>query len=97
LVLAVRQLFRLTPTEVRLLLALIQHPMVIKPTTDDKIIGVHMHYMRKRLAPFGIAISSPTRTAARTWTEMWLDRRQAGRILQRVAGPPRKNRPRLLS
>ena len=76
LVLAVRQLFRLTPTEVRLLLALIQHPMVIKPTTDDKIIGVHMHYIRKRLAPFGIAISSPTRTAARTWTDMWPDRRQ---------------------
>jgi DNA-binding response OmpR family regulator len=58
LVLAVRQLFGLTPTEVRLLLAVLQHPLVIKSTTDGKAMGVRVHYMRKRLAPFGIAITT---------------------------------------
>jgi DNA-binding response OmpR family regulator len=58
LMLAVRQLFGLTPAEVQLLLVLLQRPLLNKPTTDSTIVEVHVHYIRKRLAPFGISITT---------------------------------------
>jgi hypothetical protein len=55
LVLAIQQLFGLTPTEIQLLLALIQRPMVPK---SSKTMDVHIHFMRRRLVSFGIVIET---------------------------------------
>jgi hypothetical protein len=81
--LAVRQLFALTPSEVQLLLAIIQRPMVTRPT-GDKITDVRVHYIRKRLAPFGIAIT----TICGSGYQLSDPHRAMDLILARVAGQP---------
>ena len=52
---AVRALFRLTVTETALLLALLQTPAIGRGGT---LRSVHIHHLRARLRPFGLAIAT---------------------------------------
>jgi DNA-binding response OmpR family regulator len=61
LLVAMQQVFRLTPTEINLLLVLMQHPLLLKERVDNmnvETIDVHIHRIRKRLAVFGIEIQT---------------------------------------
>ena len=57
-VLAMQQLFRLTGTEGNLLMLLLQNSSVPKARINlvRRTVDVHVHNVRRRLAPFGIAI-----------------------------------------
>jgi DNA-binding response OmpR family regulator len=59
-VLAMQQVFHLTATEVSLLMLLIQNPNVSKARIDmvHRTIDVHICNIRRRLAPFGIAVNT---------------------------------------
>jgi DNA-binding response OmpR family regulator len=58
--LAMQRLFHLTPTEVTVLLMLLQRKLLFKARLDGlmslKSIDVHIHRLRRRLSPFGIDI-----------------------------------------
>jgi DNA-binding response OmpR family regulator len=59
--LAAQQIFRLTATEVSLLMTLIQSPNVSRDRINNmapKTVDVHICRLRKALAPFGIAIET---------------------------------------
>jgi DNA-binding response OmpR family regulator len=60
--LAVQRTFALTPTEVGLLLVMLQHPSLLKDRVADafaaKTLDVHICRIRARLAPHGIGIST---------------------------------------
>jgi DNA-binding response OmpR family regulator len=61
LLIAVQQLFNLTPTEVGLLLVMVHHPNLLKNRMHEmsvKTLDVHVCNIRKRLEPFGIEIST---------------------------------------
>lgn len=62
LLLAMQQIFGLTPTEIGLLLVLIQHPSLLKDrvagTMTANTLDVHVCSLRKRLEPHGIAIET---------------------------------------
>lgn len=59
-VLAMQQVFHLTATEVSLLMMLLQNPNVSKARIDmvHRTIDVHICNIRRRLAPFGIAVNT---------------------------------------
>jgi hypothetical protein len=54
------QVFGLTTMETRLLLALVQTPMVSRERSGigGKVMDVHVHHLRKKLEPFGIAVQT---------------------------------------
>ena len=58
--LAIGRLFGLTATEATLLLVLLQSPSLEKNRSDmaGNTVDVHVHHIRKRLAAFGIGIST---------------------------------------
>jgi len=60
--LAVQQIFHMTPTEVGLLLVLLQHASLFKDRIDNmmpaKTVDVHICRIRKRLLPYGIEITT---------------------------------------
>jgi DNA-binding CsgD family transcriptional regulator len=60
LLVAMQQLFGLTPTEIDLLLILIQHPSLLKDriidTMTSNTVDVHICNIRRRLGPHGIEI-----------------------------------------
>jgi hypothetical protein len=58
--LALHQLFQLTPTEIGLIMLLLQHTTVPKERFNmvHRTIDVHMCRIRHRLEPFGIAITT---------------------------------------
>lgn len=61
LLIAVQQLFNLTPTEIALLLVLTQHPSLLKSRLTDmtvKTLDVHVCRIRQRLEPYGIAVQT---------------------------------------
>jgi hypothetical protein len=62
LLIAIHQIFGLTPTEIGLLLVLIQHFILFKDRISDtmasKTIDVHLCSIRKRLEPYGIQIET---------------------------------------
>jgi DNA-binding response OmpR family regulator len=61
LLIVMQQMFHLTPTEIDLLLVLMQHPLLLKERVIDMTVNtvdVHIHYIRKRLAPYDIAIDT---------------------------------------
>lgn len=57
---AVAALFKLTASETKLLLALVQADMVYHERYDlnGKVMPVHIHAIRQKLKPFGISIST---------------------------------------
>ena len=62
LLLAIQQLFGLTPTEISLLLVLVQHPVLLKERIADTMnmstVDVHICNIRKRLTRYGIEIDT---------------------------------------
>ena len=60
IVLAMQHVFRLTSTEVGLLMTLLQHPSVPKARINmaQRTVDVHIFNIRKRLEPFEIAIDT---------------------------------------
>jgi hypothetical protein len=54
---ALQQLFELTATQANLLLTLIQRDSVPKARTGESR-AVHIHHLRRKLSPFGIAIAT---------------------------------------
>jgi DNA-binding response OmpR family regulator len=59
-VVALQKTFRLTATEISLMMLLLQHPTVPKSRIDlaTKCIDVHIYNIRRRLRPFDIAIAT---------------------------------------
>jgi len=59
---AMQEVFHLTPTEISLLLVLLQYPTLLRErlagTMTGVSIGVHICSIRKRLEPFGIKVST---------------------------------------
>jgi DNA-binding winged helix-turn-helix (wHTH) protein len=61
LLIAVQQLFNLTPTEIALLLIMVQHPYLLKSRLTDmsvKTLDVHVCRIRQRLEPYGIQVQT---------------------------------------
>lgn len=62
LLVAMQQIFGLTPTEISLLLVLVQHPSLLRDRINDampsRTVNVHMCAIRKRLEPYGIHITT---------------------------------------
>jgi hypothetical protein len=62
LLVAMQQIFKLTPTEIGLLLIMVQHPSLLKDriasTMTVKTLDVHVCRIRQRLEPFGIHIET---------------------------------------
>lgn len=86
--LAVRNTFGMTPTEVQVLMLLIQNPVVAKVRSDMslKTVDVFIHYVRKRLLPFGIKVITLWGYGYKLSVE---DRRRTmDLILKHVAGTP---------
>jgi len=86
--LAVQHTFGMTPTEVQVLMLLIQNPIVAKTRSDmsSKAVDVFIHHIRKRLLPFGIKIITLWGYGYKLSVE---DRRQTmDLILKHVAGIP---------
>lgn len=62
LLIAMQQVFGLTPTEIELLLMLVQHPTLFTDRISDvmtsRTVYVHVCAIRKRLEPYGIEIQT---------------------------------------
>jgi len=62
LLIAMQQVFGLTPTEIELLLLLVQHPTLftdrISNVMTSRTVYVHVCAIRKRLEPYGIEIET---------------------------------------
>jgi hypothetical protein len=61
LLIAVQQLFGLTPTEIGLLLVMVQHPYLLKSRLTEmavRTLDVHVCHIRHRLEPYGIEVET---------------------------------------
>ena len=58
LVLAAKELFGLTLTEVELFLTLLQTPVIRREFSASNLTSVHIHHLRRRLAAHGIEVTT---------------------------------------